>query len=364
MLTAAKARILLLRHHLGASTAQLARQFNISSWRVRWWINRHMSVDPSEILENAALKHEVVILANQVQKLERYLRVSASVIKRMQPNPRKRSIMGSVVRAKYGLTRTATNKLIGVSPKAGCRKVLSVHGKSIVEDMKRYFAENPGQGFKKMFSAILEGQPYSEHQLQKIYWSARLRVGDRKRRAPKQPTPARIRKSMPIQGALNEMWSMDYMTDVTTKGRRFWVLNIIDDFNREALVTEVSMRRSTKMVVACLSRLQSTGRVPRAIRSDNAAEFKGLAYVAWAKKAMARRVYIRPRSPTENSLVEKFNSTMRQEVLDRYLLTSMEEAGRMLEDWRVRYNLARPHYSLGGLSPLQYSAMNELKSKV
>jgi putative transposase len=79
---------------------------------------------------------------------------------------------------------------------------------------------------------------------------------------------------------------------------------------------------------------------------------------------MARRMYIRSRSPTENSLVEKFNSTMRQEVLDRYLLTSVAEAGRMLEDWRVRYNLARPHYSLGWLSPLQYSAMNRPSSKL
>jgi len=147
--------------------------------------------------------------------------------------------------------------------------------------MKRYFAENPGQGFKKMFCSILEGQPYSQHQLQKIYWAARLRVGERKMRSPlRQKTPARVRKSMDIQGELNGMWSMDYMADVTADGKRFWILNIIDDFNREALVTEVATRRSTKMVVECLARLRKLGRVARAIRSDNAAEFKGLAYVA------------------------------------------------------------------------------------
>lgn len=69
------------------------------------------------------------------------------------------------------------------------------------------------------------------------------------------------------------------------------------------------MRRSTTMAVACFSKLQSSGRVPKGIRSDNAVEFKGLSYVAWAKKTMAQMVYIRLRSPTENSLVDKFNST-------------------------------------------------------
>lgn len=155
MLTAAQARILLLRHRQGASTAQLARQFDVFHWRVRWWINRHMSVEPSDILANAALKHEVVKLTNQVKKLERCLRVSA------------------------------------------------------------------------------------EHQLQKIYWAARLRVGDRKARALKQPTPARIRKSMQIQGALNEIWSMDYMTDVTTKGNGFWILT--------SLMTSIARRWLPKL---------------------------------------------------------------------------------------------------------------------
>lgn len=131
----------------------------------------------------------------------------------------------------------------------------------------------------------------------------------------------------------------------------------MDDFNREAVATEVSGRRSAAMVVRCLRELQSFGRTPKAIRSDNGMEFKGNSYIAWAEAAMVRRVYIKPASPTENVLVERFSLTMRQEVLDRHLLTSIAETSRMLEGWRVRYNLARPHHSLGGLSPLQYAAL-------
>jgi putative transposase len=163
---------------------------------------------------------------------------------------------------------------------------------------------------------------------------------------------------MASQGEADKMWSMDYMTDVTTKGKRFWILNIVDDFNREALVSAVSERISNKMVVQFLNALKDSGRTSAAIRTDNGMEFKGKEYITWASKNAVERVYSRPRTPTDNVLVERLNQTLRHEVLDRYLLTSIEEASRMIEDWRVRYNLARPHGSLGGLSPIQFAALN------
>lgn len=224
--------------------------------------------------------------------------------------------------------------------------------------MARYFDQNPGQGFKKVFSAILQGQPYTQKQLRQVYEDAKFQICNRKQMTEGMAAvPLRISQPIQEQSELNAMWSMDFMTDVTTTGQRFWVLNIMDDFNRECVASNVSERRSTAMVVRCLGKLQALGRTPRAIRSDNGMEFKGRNYIAWARAAAVKRVYIRPASPTENSLVERLNLTLRQEVLDRYVLTSVPEAARMLEDWRVRYNLARPHHSLGGLSPHQFAAL-------
>lgn len=233
-------------------------------------------------------------------------------------------------------------------------------GERILALTERWHAGEDHATIAKLLQGTCVGTDatYDAKQLLRLVSKKRIADHSTQSGAPgKRPTPVRVQRPMQVQSALNDMWSMDFMTDVTTKGKRFWILNIVDDFNREAVATEVSDRRSAAMVVRCLRELQSLGRIPKAIRSDNGMEFKGNSYIAWAEAALVRRIYIRPASPTENVIVERFNLTMRQEVLDRYLLTSIAEASRMLEDRRVRYNLARPHHSLGGLSPLQYAAL-------
>lgn len=303
-------------------------------------------------------KHTETLLRNRLQKIERLLRITVSVVRHLQPTGRKRALLGTAIRARHGLSRQEANRVMGVSASAGCPKLASDVSKNIVADMTRYFEQNPGQGFRKVFAAILQGQPYTQKQLRQVYEDAKFQIANRGRASERLASvPLRISKQMQPQFTLNAMWSMDFMTDVTTGGKRFWVLNIVDDFNRECVASEVSERRSTVMVVRCLARLQALGRSPKAIRSDNGMEFKGRDYLAWAKAAAVERVYIRPASPTENSLVERFNLTMRKEVFDRYLLNSIPEAAKMLQDWTVRYNIARPHHSLGGLSPLQFSAL-------
>lgn len=303
-------------------------------------------------------KHTETLLRNRLRKVERLLKVTVSVVRHLQPSGRKRAVLGTAIRARHDLSRQDANRVMGVSSSAGCPKLASDVTKHIVADMSRYFDQNPGQGFKKIFAAILQGQPYTQKQLRQVYADAKFQIANRRHAAEGlSPVPLRVSRPIQPQSELNTMWSMDFMTDVTSTGKRFWVLNIVDDFNRECVASELSERRSTVMVVRCLAKLQVLGRTPKAIRSDNGMEFKGRDYVAWAKAAAVRRVFIRPASPTENSLIERFNLTMRQEVFNRYLLTSIPEAARMLEDWRVRYNLSRPHHSLGGLSPLQYAAL-------
>lgn len=309
-------------------------------------------------------KHTETLLRNRLRKVERLLNITVSVVRHLQPNSRKRALLVTPVRARHGLSRQEANRIVGVSPSAGCPKLASDVAKAIVADMTRYFEQNPGQGFRKVFEAILRGQPYGRKQLRQVYEDAKLQITNRRQTAEGlTPVPLRVSRPIQPQSTLNAMWSMDFMTNVTTGGKRFWILNIVDDFNRECIAAEVSERRSTAMVVRCLAKLQLLGRTPKAIRSDNGMEFKGRDYIAWAKTVSVNRVYTRPASPTENSLVERFNQTMRQEVLNRYLLTSIPEAALMLEDWRVRYNLARPHHSLGGLSPLQYSALVKPKAR-
>ncbi|SDR06642.1 IS3 family transposase [Pseudoxanthomonas sp. CF125] len=366
MLTREQVSRVLQAYKNGASRYQIAERCQLSYGTV-CRVLRLRSYEAYLLPRNTdkRAKHTETLLRNRLRKVERLLKITVSVVRHLQPNGRKRALLATPVRARHGLSRQEANRIVGVSPSAGCPKLSSDATKCIVEDMTRYFDQNPGQGFNKVLEAILQGQPYGRKQLRQVYEDAKLQITNRRPIAEGlAPVPLRVSRPIQAQFSLNEMWSMDFMTHVTTGGKRFWILNIVDDFNRECVAAEVSERRSTVMVVRCLRKIRSIGRTPKAIRSDNGMEFKGRDYIAWAKAAVVNRVYIRPASPTENSLVERFNQTMRLEVLSRYAITSIPEAARMLEDWRVRYNLSRPHYSLGGLSPLQYSALAGSKASI
>lgn len=354
---------LLRDHEDGISLKAIARRHGITIGHIGFLTRQYSGLDAKWIETIRRLEHQLTIMTNRVEKLSSYIDISRQVIKRMQPAQRPRSVMAATLRANFGIPHIAANRIVGLSPSAGSGKVAATADANLIADMKRYFEQNPGQGFHKVFNAILKDQPNSRKACWLTYKATKLELPGRGgKRAPKLPAPARIRKRMQAQTAPNDMWSMDFMADGLFRGKRYWILNIIDDFNREALLTHPVVRQTTSVVVRCLERLHSSGRVPKAIWTDNGSVFKASEYVAWMKRIGAQRVYGRPYVSADNSLIERFNGTLRKEVLDRYELHSMVEVSRMLEDWRTRYNLSRPHYSLGGLSPLQYSAL--VKPKV
>lgn len=225
MLTREQVASVLPAYRAGKSRRQVADQLHISYPTVCRVIRlRSFEGYARERDTVKTLKRMEALLRNRVRKTERLLKISTHVIRRMQPNARKRALLGTVVRARYHLSRQETNKVVGVSSAAGCRKHKSDVSKAIVADMTRYFDQNPGQGFRKVFHAILKGQPYNQCHLHALYVEAKLMLDSRESEAPgKRSTPARVQRPMQVQCALNDMWSMDFMTDVTTKGKRFWI---------------------------------------------------------------------------------------------------------------------------------------------
>lgn len=335
----------------GASGDELAKKYGITPSAVSWWAKRYTGLDANWLRYVKGIEHELQIMTARAHDLTSYVFIAAEVVAKMQPNLRKRAALGLMIRAQYGISQIAANRIVGLSRSAGTGKGLPAVDEQILLDMKRYFEQNPGQGFDKVFNAILKGQPSTRYESWKVFKTAALDVANRPQ---KIKVPRRISRPMEIQSEIDAMWSMDFMMHVLSSGKRFWILNVLDDFNREAVVVKIALKKSAKMVVRCLSEIERSGRKPKNIRSDNAGEFKSLEYVGWTNKLGISRVYSRPHMPTDNVYIERFNLTMRKEVLDRYELDTFSEAERMLEDWRMRYNLARPHRSLGGLSPLQY----------
>ena len=149
----------------------------------------------------------------------------------------------------------------------------------------------------------------------------------------------------------NHVWSYDFVEDRTHDGRKFRMLNIIDEFTRECLTIRVSRKLKAVDVIDVLSDLFILRGVPGHIRSDNGPEFVAQAVRAWISAVGAKTAYIEPGSPWENGYCESFNSKLRDELLKGEIFYTLKEAQIVIESWRRHYNTVRPHSSLGYRPP-------------
>jgi len=143
-----------------------------------------------------------------------------------------------------------------------------------------------------------------------------------------------LRKPLYQPPAVNEVWSIDFVSDSLTDGRAFRVLNVIDDYNRECLLSEGSLSFPSEQVMRQLEELLEYYGKPKYIRTDNGPEFTSKAYKEWCENKGIIRVYSEPGKPMENGYIERFNRTFREDVLDSDI-------------WRTDYNDNHPHTALG-----------------
>ncbi len=149
----------------------------------------------------------------------------------------------------------------------------------------------------------------------------------------------------------NHVWSYDFVEDRTHEGRKYRMLNIIDEFTHECLVIRIDRKLKSIDVIDVLSDLFILRGVPEHIRSDNGPEFVAKAVQEWITAVGAKTAYITPGSPWENGFIESFNARLRDELLDGEIFYSLNEAKIVIESWRRHYNAVRPHGSLGYKPP-------------
>jgi putative transposase len=155
----------------------------------------------------------------------------------------------------------------------------------------------------------------------------------------------------------DHVWSYDFVEERTTDGRKFRILNIIDEYTRECLCCKVERRLSSQSVLDALFELFILRGIPEHIRSDNGSEFIARAVRKWLGGLGVKTLYIEPGSPWENGYVESFNGKMQDELLKRELFTTLEEAKVLIEQWRREYNQFRPHSAKGYRPPAPEARM-------
>ena len=149
----------------------------------------------------------------------------------------------------------------------------------------------------------------------------------------------------------NHVWSYDFVEDRTHDGRKYRMLNVLDEFTHESLAIRVSRRLNSTDVIDVLSDLFILRGAPEYVRSDNGPEFVAKAVQDWIAAVGAKTAYIAPGSPWENGFIESFNARLRDELLDGEIFYTLHEAKVVIESWRRHYNAVRPHGSLGYRPP-------------
>jgi len=189
----------------------------------------------------------------------------------------------------------------------------------------------------------------------RIYREEKLQVRTKRRkRLAKRP-----RVEMAVPDAPNRRWSMDFVSDQLATGRRFRVLNVVDDYTRECVLQVVDFSISGERVARVLGELAVTRGMAAQLVSDNGPEFTSKAMFLWAQQSAVKLHFIQPGKPTQNAFVESYNGKFRDACLNEHWFLTIADARRQIELWRVHYNTVRPHSSLGNRTPEQFRIAGE-----
>jgi transposase InsO family protein len=209
-------------------------------------------------------------------------------------------------------------------------------------------------GYRRLFILLRqEGEPSGINRIYRLYREEGLTV--RKRRARRRAIG--VRAPILVEAKVNARWSLDFVHDQMASGRRFRILNVVDDVTRECLAaipdTSISGQRVSRELTALIERRGKPGMIV----SDNGTELTSNAIFAWTKDHAVEWHYIAPGKPMQNGFVESFNGRMRDELLNETLFRSLDHAKSAIARWAKDYNTARPHSALDYRTPAAYAAI-------
>ena len=210
-----------------------------------------------------------------------------------------------------------------------------------------------GFGLCFLYLRNIKHFPWNHKRVYAVYRALELnlRIKPKKRLVRETPQP------LTVPTAINEVWSMDFMHDQLGDGRTIRALNVIDDFNREALCIEIDFSLPAERVIRVLDQVIEWRGAPQVIRCDNGPEYISGALQRWASGRGIYIAYIQPGNPQQNAYIERYNRTVRYEWMSQYVFDDLESAQKIATDWMWTYNHRRPNMALGGITPKQRSAM-------
>lgn len=224
-------------------------------------------------------------------------------------------------------------------------------------ELHMFSRDHPRWGYRRAWATLREGGwSVNRKRIQRLWREEGLRVPLKRRKRQRlgdSTVPAeRLRAEHP-----NHVWALDFQFDQTADGRVLKLLNVVDEYTREALAMVAARSINADATVETLEQIVADrGTTPEYIRCDNGPELTANALRDWCRFSGTGSSYIEPGAPWENPFIESFNGRLRDELLAVEQFDTLLEAQVLIEDWRIEYNTRRPHSSLGWLAPAIYAA--------
>lgn len=219
----------------------------------------------------------------------------------------------------------------------------------VAEKLIKLTTDHKRWGFGLCYSYLRNVLNYkwNHKRVYRIYKELELNLRIKPRKRLKRDKP----DALAVPTAVNQVWSMDFMSDNLSNGRTIRTFNVIDDFNRECLTIDVDLSLPSARVIRALEQVIEWRGKPEAIRCDNGPEYVSAELIKWSVNNGIDILYIQPGKPTQNAYIERFNRTARHEWLDLYLFESVSQAQELATQWMWSYNNERPHSAIGGVPP-------------
>ena len=257
------------------------------------------------------------------------------------------------LRAMMGLSERRACSIVGADRKMVRYRSRRPPDTALRAQLRDLANERRRFGYRRLFVLLRrDGEPSGINRIYRLYREEGLTV--RKRQARRRAVGTRA--PILVEAKANARWSLDFVHDQFVSGRRFRILNIVDDVTRECLAaipdTSISGRRVARELTALI---EQRGK-PGMIVSDNGTEFTSNAVLAWAQENRVTWHFIAPGKPMQNGFCESFNGRMRDELLNESLFFGLDHARAKIAAWVDDYNLRRPHSALGYIPPAAYAA--------
>lgn len=251
----------------------------------------------------------------------------------------------------FKLSERAACQLVGISRTAYRYQSKKPSDDRLKARLRALAVQYPRYGYLLLHSLLKgEGLVINKKRTYRIYKEENLQIRTKKR---KKLQRARIVLTTP--SCVNERWSMDFIHDQLSNGRRFRVLNVMDDYNRELVGQLVGFSISGRQVARFLSQVGLGRGLPKQVICDNGTEFTSKAMFFWGEENNVKLSFIQPGKPTQNAFIESLNGKFRNECLNQHWFRSIKEARDNIMAWRDHYNHERPHSSLNYMSPVAFA---------